>query len=107
LPLPPLYTKSGGKTINAASIKKALAMSQPILKPKTPISLFQGRFCGRTKQQTSLEPHSGTFNGGKGVKMIRKPSYLLHMATVDIFCLVDAKLKPADLSLSEGGLMTN
>jgi hypothetical protein len=28
--LPPLFTKSGGKTINAASVEKALTMSQLI-----------------------------------------------------------------------------
>jgi hypothetical protein len=98
LPLLTLYTKSSGKTINKASIKKALAMSQPIFKPKSPILLSQDRFCGRTKQQTLPELHSGTFNGGEGVKTIRKLSYLLNMAMVDIFCLGEAKLKPADLS---------
>ncbi len=35
---PPLYTKSGGKTIDAASGKKALAMSLPIFKPKDRMS---------------------------------------------------------------------
>jgi hypothetical protein len=44
LPLPPLYTKSGGKTVDAASFKKALTTSQPIFTPKSPISPSQGRF---------------------------------------------------------------
>jgi hypothetical protein len=44
LPSPPLYNKSGGETVNAASFKKALATSQPIFKPKSPISSSQDRF---------------------------------------------------------------
>jgi hypothetical protein len=44
LPSPPLYSKSGGKTVNAAPITKALATSQPIFKPIRLISLSQGRF---------------------------------------------------------------
>ncbi len=41
---PPLYSKSGGETVNAASITKALATSQPIFKPIRLISSSQGRF---------------------------------------------------------------
>ncbi len=44
LPSPPLYSKSGGETVNAASITKALAISQPIFKPIRLISSSQGRF---------------------------------------------------------------
>jgi hypothetical protein len=51
-----LYTKSGGKTINAAFVKKALAMSQPIFKLKSPISLSQSRFLWRDKEKDSAGP---------------------------------------------------
>jgi hypothetical protein len=44
LPSPPLYSKSGSKTVNAASFKKALTTSLMIFKPKSPILLPQGRF---------------------------------------------------------------
>ncbi len=44
LPSPPLYSKSGGETVNAASIMKALATSQPIFKLIRLISSSQGRF---------------------------------------------------------------
>ncbi len=33
LPSLPLYNKSGGKTVKAVSVKKALVMSQAIFKP--------------------------------------------------------------------------
>ncbi len=41
---PALYSKSGGETVNTASITKALATSQPIFKPIRLISSSQGRF---------------------------------------------------------------
>jgi hypothetical protein len=77
LPLPPLYSKSGGKTINAASVEKALAMSQLIFKMKKSHIVVPGPVFGRTKKQTPLAPHSVTFNWGEGVKMIYQPSYSL------------------------------
>jgi hypothetical protein len=58
LPSPPLYSKSGGKTFNAASFKKVLTTSQPIFKPKCPISPSQGRFLRRGKE---LESTSASF----------------------------------------------
>jgi hypothetical protein len=44
LPTLPLYSKSGGETVNAALFNKALATSQPIFKPKSSISSSQDRF---------------------------------------------------------------
>ncbi len=85
LPSPPLYSKSGGKTVNAASFKKALAMSQPIFKPKSPISSSQDRFLWRGEETDSTGASSGTFNGGEGIKTIRQPFYLPNMATADLF----------------------
>ncbi len=43
LPMLPLYSNSGDKTVDAASVKKALATSQPIFKPKRPRQSSQGR----------------------------------------------------------------
>ncbi len=52
--LPPLYSKSGGKTVNAASFKKALTTSLTIFKPKSPILLSQGRFLWRGEETDSV-----------------------------------------------------
>ncbi len=41
---PPTFRRSGGKTVHAASVKKALATFQPIFKPTSPILPSQGRF---------------------------------------------------------------
>ncbi len=54
LPSPPVYSKSGGKTVNAASFKKALASSQPVFKPKSPISSSQDRFLWRGEKTDSI-----------------------------------------------------
>ncbi len=51
------------------------------------------RFYGRTKKQTPPAPHSGTFNGSKGIKTIHQPSYLPNTATVDIFLFQKGKAK--------------
>jgi hypothetical protein len=51
--LPPQYSKCGSKTVNAASIKKALTMSLTIFKPKSPISLSHGRFLWRGEETDS------------------------------------------------------
>jgi hypothetical protein len=40
----PWFRKSGGKTVNATYIKKALAKFQPIFKPKRPRLSSQNRF---------------------------------------------------------------
>ncbi len=48
-----LFRKCSGKTINVAYIKKALAMSQPILKPKMPRLLSQDCFCTDTAVHTA------------------------------------------------------
>ncbi len=42
-------------------------------------------FWGRTQNQTSLAPHSGTFNCGEGVKTICQPSYSSKTTTTDFF----------------------
>jgi hypothetical protein len=53
LPSPPVYSKSGGETVDASSFKKALARSQPIFKLKSPISSSQGRFLWKGKETNS------------------------------------------------------
>jgi hypothetical protein len=50
---PLLYSTSSSKTADAASVKKALATSQPIFKPTGPISSSQGRFLWRGKDTGS------------------------------------------------------
>ncbi len=105
--LPLQYKKSGGKTVNAASVKKTLVMSQPISSRTVSYCCPRAAFCGRTKTQTSPVPHSSTFNGSEDIKPIRQPSYLLNTTTEDFFLFSEVKLKLTDLSLSQGGLMTN
>ncbi len=100
MPLPPLFTESGGETVNAASIMKGLATSQPILKLISLISSSQGRFCGGAKKQALPAPRCKTFNGSEGAKIIRQPWGIF-------FCFREANSKPADLLLSQGGLMKN
>jgi hypothetical protein len=95
---------SSGKTVNTAAVKKALAKSQPIFNPN---SHPRVGFYGRTKNQTTPVPCSGTFNGGKDIRMIRKSSYLPNTAMADFFLFQSGGVEPADLSLSQGGLMTN
>ncbi len=51
--LPPLYKKSSGRAISAAYVKKALAMSQPIFKLKSPILSSQGQFLWKDKSPDS------------------------------------------------------
>ncbi len=52
-----------------------------------------GPVFGRTKKQTLLAPHSGTFNWVEGVKTICRPSYSPNMATVDIFLFQIGKVE--------------
>jgi hypothetical protein len=56
LPSLPPYAWSGGKTADAASLKKAQATSNPIFKPKRPNHRPRAGFCGRTKKRTPLAP---------------------------------------------------
>jgi hypothetical protein len=88
--LPPLYKKSGGRAISAAYVKKALAMSQPIFKLKSPILSSQGRFLWKDKSPDSA---GATFNGGKGVKMIHQPSYSPNTAMADVFLFQRGEVK--------------
>jgi hypothetical protein len=85
LPLPPLYEKFGSETITETFVKKALATSQLIFKPKKPILSSQAGFCRRMKTQTLQAPHSKTFHGGEGIKMIHQPSFSPNTATLDSF----------------------
>jgi hypothetical protein len=85
----------------------ALATSQPIFEVKIPHCRPRAGFRRRTKTQTPLMAHSGTFNGGNGIKTIRQPSYLRNTATADFFCFREANLKLADLLMSKRGLITD
>jgi hypothetical protein len=85
LPSPPLYSKSGGKTVNAASFKKVWLRPSRISSRKVPYRRPRAGFCGRAKKRTPLAPHSGTFNGGKGIKTIHQPFYSPNTATADLF----------------------
>ncbi len=95
-----LYARSGGKTANAASVKKVQATSQPIFKPKRPISSPQGRFLWKDEETDSDSASFRDFNGSDGVKTIRQPSYSPDTATADIFLFQRLKSKPGDLWLS-------
>jgi hypothetical protein len=61
LPSSPLYAWSGGETANAASLKKAQAMSQPIFKPKRLKSLPQDRFLWKDEETDSAIASLGGF----------------------------------------------
>jgi hypothetical protein len=64
-------------------------------------------FCGRTKTQTLLAPHSRTFNCGEGIKTIRQPSYLLNTATSDFILFQRGEVKAGRPPAVPGGLMMN
>jgi hypothetical protein len=88
-------------------ITQALTVSQLIFKPKGQNCHPRMTFCNGTMTLSTPPPQSGTFNGGKGAKMIHQPSYLLSTTTADFFCFREVKLEQDDLLLSQGGLMTN
>jgi hypothetical protein len=107
-PSPPLYTKSGGETIKAASVKKALATSQPIFKLESPISLSQGRILWKDKETDSAGVSFQDFL--MVAKASRRSASLpIHQIRLQwiFFCFKEAKSKLVELSLSQGGLMTN
>jgi hypothetical protein len=89
LPSPPLYTKSSGKTMDAASVKKALAVCSAIFKPKSRILLA----CRRTKNHTQLAPRSETFIGGEAIKTIHQLSYSPNIAMADFFLFQSSEVK--------------
>ncbi len=93
LPLPPLYIKSGGEFVNAASVKRTLAMSSQFSSWKVPNRHPRACFCGRMKKQTPPEPHSGTFNGSQGIKTICQPSYSPNTVMADIFLFQRGKVE--------------
>jgi hypothetical protein len=47
---------------------------------------------------------SGTFNSGKGIKIIRQPSYSLNIASADFISLLETEVRAGNLSLSQGSL---
>ncbi len=53
LPSPLLYSKFSGETVDSASVEKALAMSQPIFKPKSSILSSQGQFLWKDEETDS------------------------------------------------------
>jgi hypothetical protein len=101
LPSLSLYSKSGGKTVNAAS-------SQPIFKPKSQISPSQGWFLWRGGRNgihwrlipgLSMAPKASKWSASLSIRRIR--------LWWTFFCFREAKSKPAGLSLSQGGPMKN
>lgn len=102
LPLSPLYTKSGGKTVDAASIKKALTTSQPIFKVISHIILPRPFFV-EGQRNTLRQRLIQCSNGSESIKMIRQPLYLQNTAMADIFLFHRGEV----LSLSQDSLMNN
>jgi hypothetical protein len=93
-------------TDNAAYITQALAVPQPIFKPKRSGCRPRTRFRNGMTIQSAPPPQAGTFYGGEGVTTIWQPPYLPNISSADIFCFGEVKSELTDLSLSQGGLMT-
>ncbi len=105
----PTFRKSGGETVNASSVKKALAMFQPIFKQRSCIVSSQGRFSWKDDGRDYAAAHSGTSNGGEGKKTSSQPSYLPNTTTWDGFflCFREMRSELADLLLPQRGLSKN
>jgi hypothetical protein len=82
---PPMFRKSGGKTVNVTYTIKNPAKSQPISRPKSQRLWSPDWFLYRNNVQTMSPVFSSTSKGGKGVKMVRQPSSLPNFATVNFF----------------------
>ncbi len=104
--LPPVFRKCESNTDNAAYITQALAVPQPIFKPKRSECRPRTRFRNGKTIQSVPPPQPWTFYGGESVKTIWQPPYLPNISSADIFCFGEVKSELTDLSLSQGGLMT-
>jgi hypothetical protein len=82
--LPLLSSKPSGKTVIEICIKKALAESLVIFKPKGPDCRPRMYFPAETMRQSILLLQSGTPNGGK---TIHHPFYSLDLDPADFFFL--------------------
>jgi hypothetical protein len=83
----PLFSKSGGATVNAAYIKK------PLAKPKGPGCHPRTGFCTGRMPWSLLSPQSSSSNRGESIKMIRHLSYLPGKPIpADFFSLPEGKV---------------
>ncbi len=64
-------------------------------------------FCEGAKNRNPLAPHSGTFNGGEGIKSIRQPFYSPNTATADLFQFQRGKVEAGRPLAVPGGPMKN
>jgi hypothetical protein len=83
--LPPLFRKSGRKTVTVAYIKKALAKSQPIFKMKSPILSLHDWFLYRDDAAVHTAASIQDFKWQRGIKTICHPPYLSATAPAVLF----------------------
>jgi hypothetical protein len=102
LPSPLLCKSFGSKIVNTASIKKALAMSQPIFKLKKNDTSSQDRFFWKDE-----DPDSASAVAAKASR--QSASLPIHQLPPQqtFFCFRKVKSKLAHLSMSQGSLITN
>ncbi len=79
------FRKFGGKTIHAASVKKALATSQPIFKLTSSILPSQGWFLWKDDDPGYAAASFQGFKRRQDEKAIRQLSYSPKTATADLF----------------------
>jgi hypothetical protein len=94
---PPLFGKHGGKTVEVAYIKNALAKSQLIFIPK---SRRFGWFQYSDDAVIHTASQSRTSNGGEGIKTFHHLPYLPDIAQQSRFCQ-RVKTELSDIFLSQ------
>jgi hypothetical protein len=94
---PPPSRRASSKTANAAYIKKALAKSLAIFKPKSPRLFFQDWFLSWVDSATSVLKSQMA----KSIKMIPHPPYSLDINPANFFLFPRVKSEVAGLSLSQ------
>jgi hypothetical protein len=91
--LSPMFRQTGRETVNEACIKKALARSLEIFKPKrsgVPSQDF-GSITGMTPQSTL--PQSRSTKRGKEIKIIRRPPIFVKIQIFAFSCAIFVKNK--------------
>jgi hypothetical protein len=88
-------------------VKKALATSQLIFKPKKPILSSQAGFCEEWRPRLRRRLIPRLLMEAKASRWSTSLPFHQILLRWTLFCFRDVKLKLSDLSLSQGGLMTN
>ncbi len=92
--MPPLFNNFSSETVNLAYIKKALAKSQLIFKPKSPRLLSEDRFLYKDNAAVHAATLVQDFKWQHGIKTIRQLPYLPDIALAVLFLCRKMKTVP-------------